>query len=166
MIKLDIGDGNMYCEKCGMYISDRDKGCINCINKNKNNKNDVIKWVIIIVGILVLIYVIWFGVSYFYLKSSYQYLKDNIKENWENDLIVVPYAVQDIEGGSMIYSNMVSFKNYMKSDLPNGGYYLRTEDIIGKCVDYDVIIDENSLFYEDMLVDCDWVPEGFYSDDE
>ena len=33
-------------------------------------------------------------------------------------------------------------------------------------IDYDVIIDENSLFYEDMLVDCDWVPEGFYSDDE
>lgn len=158
----------MYCEKCGMYISDSDVGCINCNNKNdnKNSKNDIIKWVIIIVGIIVLINVVWFGISYFYLRNSYEYLKDNIKENWENDLIVVPYAVQDIEGGSMIYSNMVSFKNYIRSDLPERGYYLRTEDIIGKCVDYDVKVKKNSLFYEDMLVDCDWVPEGFYSDDE
>ena len=158
----------MYCEKCGMYISNSERGCINCSSKNdnKNNRNDIIKWVIIIVGIIVLINVIWFGISYFYLRNSYEYLRDNIKENWENGFIRVPYAVQDIEGGSMIYSNMVSFKNYIRSDLPEGGYYLREEDIIGKCVNYDVKVKKNSLFYEDMLVDCDWGPEGFYSDDE
>ena len=61
----------------------------------------------------------------------------------------------------MIYANMVSIENYMSKDMPDGDYYLAVEDIVGKCVNYNVVIEKNSFFFEDMLVDCDELPENY-----
>ena len=148
----------MYCDKCGKYMGEGNKYCTNC-NSFKSNRNGFKKFVFIVLGLFILINVIIFGISYFYLKNEYE-------ENYQKSLTKVPYANQDIEVGTMITSNMISYENYMRKDMPVGDYYLSSVEIVGKCTNSNVVIDSGSIFYKDMLIDCDELSEDIFDENE
>ena len=114
--------------------------------------NKIVKVIIILI---LLFFLMKFGISTLNLKNIY-------KENLENQQLRIPYVNQDLKSGSMINSTMVNVETYLTKDIPKGDYYLNTIDVIGKCVSYDV--NKSSLFYKDMLVECDEITEEIEED--
>ena len=115
-------------------------------NKRKNSSNLIIKVIVIVMLLFLLIKLLIFGMSVIYSKNTY-------KENLDKKQVLIPYVNQDVKAGSMIYSVMVNQELYLAKDMPKGDYYLNAIEVVGKCVSYD--INKGSLFYKDMLIECD-----------
>lgn len=116
----------------------------NSLKKFVSNKNTVT-----ILGILLCIVILFIGYNY--------------RINQKTALTRVPYANQTIQPKTAITSDMISYMDVPASFLV-GSYYKSTDQIIGKYSNYNTMIAEGSLFYIDLLVDADKLPDSSFKD--
>lgn len=107
---------------------------------------------IIIAGVLFMFFIMIVPVGYI----GYIY---RIKESTK--LVRVPCAREDIGPKTKITSDMVTYVEVSKDSI-KGAYYENVDDIIGMCTNYDVTISKGSLYYFDLIADCDNVPDKVY----
>ena len=77
-------------------------------------------------------------------------------------LTKVPYANQTIQPRTKITSEMVSYMNVPAEFLKYSNYYKSAEDIIGKYSNYNTLISEGSVFYEDLVIDESILPNSAF----
>lgn len=91
------------------------------------------------------------------------YLGYNFRINQKVSLTKVPYANQTIQPKTEITSSMISYMNVPASFLV-GSYYKSAEDLVGKYSNYNTIIAEGSLFYTDLVVNSNVLPDSAFID--
>jgi len=114
------------------------------IKKFLGNKNTVT-----IIGVVLCIVILYLGYNY--------------RINQKVSLTKVPYANQTIQPRTQITSGMISTMNVPASFLV-GSYYRSAEDIVGKYSNYNTIIAEGSLFYTDLVVTSEYLPNSAFLD--
>lgn len=114
------------------------------IKKFIGNKNTVT-----IIGVVLCILILYLGYNY--------------RINQKVSLTKVPYANQTIQPRTQITSGMISTMNVPASFLV-GSYYKSAEDIVGKYSNYNTIIAEGSLFYTDLVVESEYLPNSAFLD--
>lgn len=118
----------------------------NSLKKFISNKNTVT-----ILGILLCVLVLFIGYNY--------------RINQEVTLIEVPYANQTIQPKTKITSDMISYMKVAQNFVGvNNSYYRTSDKIVGKYSNYNTIIAEGSVFYTDLLVDEDKLPDSSFDD--
>ncbi len=65
----------------------------------------------------------------------------------------LPYVSQPLTAGMKITSDMISYVDTLP-DYIEGSYYNNPNDIIGKCVSNKINMVYGSLFYKEILVEC------------
>ena len=116
----------------------------NSIKKFLGNKNTVT-----IIGVVLCIVILYLGYNY--------------RINQKVALTKVPYANQTIQPRTQITSGMISTMNVPAAFLV-GSYYRSAEDIVGKYSNYNTIIAEGSLFYTDLVVESEYLPNSAFVD--
>ena len=91
------------------------------------------------------------------------YIGYNYRINSKVELVQVPYAKETIQPRTYITQDMIGTMNVPKSFLV-GKYYTRTENIVGKYSNYNTIIAEGSLFYTDLVVSKENLPDSAFQD--
>ena len=91
------------------------------------------------------------------------YIGYNYRINSKVELVQVPYAVETIQPRTYITDDMVGTMNVPKSFLV-GKYYSNKNSIVGKYSNYNTIIAKGSLFYTDLVVSGDELPDSAFSD--
>ena len=91
------------------------------------------------------------------------YIGYNYRINSKVELVQVPYAKETIQPRTYITQDMIGTMNVPKSFLV-GKYYTRTENIVGKYSNYNTIIAEGSLFYTDLVVSKEDLPDSAFQD--
>ena len=91
------------------------------------------------------------------------YIGYNYRINSKVELVQVPYAKETIQPRTYITQSMIGTMNVPKSFLV-GKYYTRTENIVGKYSNYNTIIAEGSLFYTDLVVSKENLPDSAFQD--
>lgn len=91
------------------------------------------------------------------------YIGYNYRINSKVELVQVPYAKETIQPRTYITQGMIGTMNVPKSFLV-GKYYTRTENIVGKYSNYNTIIAEGSLFYTDLVVSKEDLPDSAFQD--
>ena len=91
------------------------------------------------------------------------YIGYNYRINSKVELVQVPYAKETIQPRTYITQGMIGTMNVPKSFLV-GKYYTRTENIVGKYSNYNTIIAEGSLFYTDLVVSKENLPDSAFQD--
>jgi len=87
----------------------------------------------------------------------------NARINAKVELVQVPYAKETIQPRTYISEDMVGTMNVPKSFLV-GKYYSNVNNIVGKYSNYNTMIAEGSLFYADLVVDADELPDSAFQD--
>ena len=117
---------------------------MNGLNKFLKNKNTVT-----ILGVLACLVILYAGYTMRITKKT--------------ALVDVYYANQTIQPKTKITEEMVS-----KTSVPEafilGTYYKDYQQIIGKYSNYNTMIAEGSLFYTDLLVDEENLPDAIFYD--
>ena len=114
------------------------------LNKFLKNKNTVT-----ILGILVCVLVLYIGY--------------NMRINQKTTLVTVYYAKETIQPKTKILEEMVGSTQVPASFL-KGAYYKNYNDIVGKYSNYNTMIAEGSLFYNDLLVEEASLPDAVFYD--
>lgn len=114
------------------------------INKFLKNKNTVT-----ILGVLACAIILYAGY--------------NMRINQKTALVDVYYANQTIQPKTLITSDMVS-KTSVPESFILGTYYKNYNDIVGKYSNYNTIIAEGSLFYSDLLIEEQNLPDAIFYD--
>jgi len=83
--------------------------------------------------------------------------------NRKVDIAYVPYATETIQPRTYITEDMIGTMAVPKSFLV-GRYYSKKENIIGKYSNYNTVIAKGSLFYADLVVDADELPDSAFQD--
>ncbi len=91
------------------------------------------------------------------------YIGYNARISSQVKLVQVPYAAETIQPRTYITSAMVGTMNVPESFLV-GNYYSNKNSIVGKYSNYNTIIAKGSLFYTDLVVDEDELPDSAFSD--
>ena len=91
------------------------------------------------------------------------YLGYNYRINSKVELVQVPYAIQTIQPRTYITDDMIGTMNVPKSFLV-GKYYSNRNNIVGKYSNYNTMIAKGSLFYVDLVVDEDELPDSAFTD--
>lgn len=91
------------------------------------------------------------------------YIGYNARINSKVELVQVPYAIQTIQPRTYINKDMIGTMNVPKSFLV-GEYYSNINNIVGKYSNYNTIIAKGSLFYADLVVTADELPDSAFSD--
>ena len=91
------------------------------------------------------------------------YIGYNARINAKVELVQVPYAKETIQPRTYITKDMIGNMNVPKSFLV-GQYYSNPDSIIGKYSNFNTIISEGSLFYKDLVVDADELPDSAFQD--
>ena len=91
------------------------------------------------------------------------YIGYNYRINSKVELVQVPYAKETIQPRTYITQSMIGTMNVPKSFLV-GKYYTRSENIVGKYSNYNTIIAEGSLFYTDLVVSKEDLPDSAFQD--
>ena len=114
------------------------------LNKFLKNKNTVT-----ILGVLLCLVILYAGYT--------------IRINQKTALVTVYYANTTIQPKPLITEEMVS-----KTEVPEsfilGSYYRNYNDIVGKYSNYNTMISEGSLFYTDLLVEEENLPDAVLYD--
>ena len=110
------------------------------LNKFLKNKNTVT-----ILGVLACIAILFIGY--------------NIRINQKTALVTVYYANQTIQPKTLITEEMVS-RTQVPESFILGSYYKDYDDIVGKYSNYNTMISEGSLFYYDLLVEEENLPDA------
>ena len=117
---------------------------MNGLNKFLKNKNTVT-----ILGVLACLIILYAGYT--------------MRINKKTALVDVYYANQTIQPKTKITEEMVS-----KTSVPEafilGTYYKDYKQIVGKYSNYNTMIAEGSLFYTDLLVDEENLPDAIFYD--
>ena len=87
----------------------------------------------------------------------------NARINAKVELVQVPYAKETIQPRTYITEDMIGTMNVPKSFLV-GKYYSNKNTIVGKYSNYNTIIAEGSLFYADLVVNADELPDSAFQD--
>ena len=114
------------------------------LNKFLKNKNTVT-----ILGVLACIAILFVGY--------------NIRINQKTALVTVYYANQTIQPKTLITEEMVS-RTQVPASFILGSYYKNYNDIVGKYSNYNTMISEGSLFYYDLLVEEENLPDAILYD--
>ena len=114
------------------------------LNKFLKNKNTVT-----ILGILVCVLVLYIGY--------------NMRINQKTSLVTVYYAKETIQPKTQIKEEMVA-STQVPTSFIKGAYYKNYNDIVGKYSNYNTMIAEGSLFYNDLLVDEASLPDAVFYD--
>ena len=110
------------------------------LNKFLKNKNTIT-----ILGVLACIAILFVGY--------------NIRINQKTALVTVYYANQTIQPKTLITEEMVS-RTQVPASFILGSYYRNYDDIVGKYSNYNTMISEGSLFYYDLLVEEENLPDA------
>ena len=92
------------------------------------------------------------------------YLGYNMRINQKVALVRVPYANQTIQPKTAITADMISYMEVAGEFIGNASYYKSEDDIVGKYSNYNTMIAEGSLFYTDLLIDEDDLPDSAFMD--
>ena len=87
----------------------------------------------------------------------------NARINAKVELVQVPYAKETIQPRTYITEDMIGIMNVPKSFLV-GKYYSNVNTIVGKYSNYNTIIAKGSLFYNDLVVTSDELPDSAFQD--
>lgn len=115
------------------------------INKFLKNKNTVT-----ILGVLACVIILYAGY--------------NMRINQKTALVKVYYANQTIQPKTLITSEMVSSVDLPQSFLNLGTYFKNYNDIVGKYSNYNTTIAKGSLFYTDLLIEEQNLPDAIFYD--
>lgn len=113
---------------------------MNKLNKFLKNKNTVT-----ILGVLACLVILYAGYT--------------MRINKKIELVDVYYANQTIQPKTLITEDMVSKTSVPKSFIL-GTYYKNYNDIVGKYSNYNTMIASGSLFYSDLLVEEENLPDA------
>lgn len=91
------------------------------------------------------------------------YVGYNYRINSAVELVAVPYAKETIQPRTYITDSMIGTMNVPKSFLV-GNYYSNRNNIVGKYSNYNTIISKGSLFYTDLVVSSDELPDSAFVD--
>ena len=91
------------------------------------------------------------------------YIGYNARINSKVELVQVPYAKETIQPRTYITDKMIGTMNVPKSFLV-GEYYSNENSIVGKYSNYNTMIAKGSLFYKDLIVDADTLPDSAFQD--
>lgn len=118
----------------------------NSLKRFLSNKNTVT-----IIGVIVGVVVLWMGYNW--------------RVNQAVTPITVPYAKQEITSRTLITNEMVGTIDIPRS-MTNTSKNILTSSaqVVGKYVTYGAIIPINSLFYSELLVDEDKMPDSAFAD--
>ena len=108
------------------------------------NKNTVT-----ILGVILCLVILYIGYNYRIQKAV--------------ELVQVPYAISTIQPRTYIKDEMIGTMNVPKEFLV-GKYYTNKNSIVGKYSNYNTIIAKGSLFYTDLVVDADELPDSAFQD--
>lgn len=114
------------------------------INKFLKNKNTVT-----ILGVLACLVILYAGYT--------------MRINQKTALIDVYYANQTIQPKTLITDEMVS-RTQVPADFIKGDYYTSYNDIVGKYSNYNTMIANGSIFYLDLLVEEENLPDALFYD--
>ncbi len=114
------------------------------LNKFLKNKNTVT-----ILGILVCVLILYIGY--------------NMRINQKTTLVTVYYAKETIQPKTKILEEMVG-STQVPASFIKGAYYKNYNDIVGKYSNYNTMIAEGSLFYNDLLVEEASLPDAVFYD--
>lgn len=114
------------------------------IKKFLGNKNTVT-----ILGVIICLVILYIGYNY--------------RINSQVELVQVPYAKETIQPRTYITEDMIGFMNVPKSFLV-GNYYTNKSSIVGKYSNYNTVIAEGSIFYTDLVVSEDDLPDSAFQD--
>jgi len=114
------------------------------VSKFLKNKNTVT-----ILGVLACLVILYAGYT--------------MRINQKTTLVDVYYANQTIQPKTLITTEMVS-RTQVPKDFIKGNYYKKAEDIIGKYSNYNTMIAEGSIFYLDLLVNEEDLPDAIFYD--
>ena len=91
------------------------------------------------------------------------YVGYNYRINAKVELVEVPYATKTIQPRTYITKDMIGTMNVPKSFLV-GRYYNNANAIVGKYTNYNTIIAKGSLFYADLVVSKDELPDSAFAE--
>lgn len=114
------------------------------LNKFLKNKNTVT-----ILGVIVCLIILYAGYT--------------MRINAKTALVDVYYANQTIQPKTLITEEMVS-KTSVPASFILGTYYKNYNDIVGKYSNYNTMISKGSLFYSDLLVEEENLPDAILYD--
>lgn len=115
---------------------------MNSLKKIFSNKNTIT-----ILGVILCIIILYIGYTY--------------RINQQTQLVSVPYAKQTIEPRTLITKDMIGHMKVPASFL-KGEYYLLDTNIEGKYSSYSSTIVEGSIFYKDLLVKKEDLPDSMF----
>ena len=87
----------------------------------------------------------------------------NMRINQKTALVTVYYANQTIQPKTLIKEEMVS-KTQVPEAFIKGNYYKQYKDIVGKYSNYNTMIAQGSIFYSDLLVEEQNLPDAILYD--
>ena len=114
------------------------------IKKFLKNKNTVT-----ILGVLACLVILYAGYT--------------MRINQKTALIDVYYANQTIQPKTLITDEMIS-RTQVPADFIKGDYYKSYNDIVGKYSNYNTMIANGSIFYLDLLVEEENLPDAMFYD--
>lgn len=120
------------------------KNLSSSFKKFLGNKNTVT-----IIGVLLVILILYIGYNY--------------RVNQAVSLSEVPVAKETIGPKTEITRNMISWTN-VPAEFLKGTYFSNEGDIIGKYTNYNSTIVAGSLFYTELLVKAEDLPDSIYAD--
>ena len=94
---------------------------------------------------------------------QHEHIGYNYRINSKVELVQVPYARETIQPRTYIKKDMIGTMNVPKSFLV-GNYYTNINSIVGKYSNYNTIIAKGSLFYSDLVVSGDELPDSAFAD--
>lgn len=112
------------------------------ISKFLKNKNTVT-----ILGVIVCLIILYAGYT--------------MRINAKTALVDVYYATQTIQPKTLITEDMVA-KTSVPAAFIKGTYYKNYNDIVGKYSNYNTMIAEGSLFYSDLLIEEQNLPDAIF----
>ena len=85
----------------------------------------------------------------------------NVRINQKTELVKVYYANQTIQPKTKITDDMIPSANVPTSFLV-GSYYTNYNDIVGKYSNYNTVIASGSLFYNELLIEEENLPDSVF----
>lgn len=120
------------------------KNLSSSFNKFLGNKNTVT-----ILGVLLIVVIL--GIGY------------NARINQKTSLKSVPVAKETIGPKTEITDSMVEIKS-IPTDFLTGSFYEEKKNVVGKYTNYNATIAKGSLFYADLIVNKEDVPDLIFQD--
>ncbi len=114
------------------------------LNKFLKNKNTVT-----ILGVIACLVILYAGYT--------------MRINSKTALVDVYYANQTIQPKTLITEEMIS-KTSVPQSFILGEYYKNYDDIVGKYSNYNTLIASGSLFYSDLLIEEENLPDAIFYD--